>query len=96
LSNAIHAATGWDDTCEEAASRLAALLAGCGVRGGGIRRRLCRLGVSRNGSAELASQAIDAADDHVEIRADALFMGYTVALWKMTARYIRFHRKPTE
>ncbi|MCY2925952.1 MAG: hypothetical protein NT031_11025 [Planctomycetota bacterium] len=73
LSDAIRAAAGWDDTCEEAASHLAALLAECGASSGDIRRRLCRLGVSRDGAAELASRALDAADDRVEIPPDALY-----------------------
>jgi hypothetical protein len=75
LSHAVRAATTWNDSCEQAATRLAELLARLGSSRGDIRRRLCQLGVTGSGAAQLASDAIKALRHREKAREQAKFAG---------------------
>lgn len=73
LSDAIRSATGWNDACEQAATRLAELLARSGDSRKEICQRLCRFGVSGPGAAQLASGAIRALRAREKARQEAKF-----------------------
>ncbi|MEI7837995.1 MAG: hypothetical protein WCK05_16460 [Planctomycetota bacterium] len=75
LSLAVRAATTWNDSCEQAATRLAELLARLGSSRGDIRRRLCQHGVTGSGAAQLASGAIKALRHREKAREQAKFAG---------------------